>query len=76
MWHGVVEVLAVLAAAAIVWTLAVILKAHVAYCSERAYPVPGLPLVGNTLGLARHGASFIHKCRLQVHAYPRGDALS
>ena len=69
MWHGVVGALGMLAAATIGWMLVIAMKAgaDVASGNLRAYQVPGLPFIGNTLGLARHGASFIHNCRLQVH---------
>ena len=30
--------------------------------------VPGLPIIGNVHQLARHGAAFIHSCRMQVSA--------
>ena len=36
------------------------------YKWKGAPQIPGLPLVGNTLSLARHGAAFIHMCRMQV----------
>ncbi|CAL5225964.1 g8766 [Coccomyxa viridis] len=70
MWHGVIEAMAMLAAAALIWTLARFRTVPVSSGRKRAPQVPGLPLIGNTLGLARHGASFIHKCRLQY-----GDAF-
>lgn len=36
---------------------------------DRAAPVVGgLPLIGNTISLALHGAKFVHRCRLEVCA--------
>lgn len=33
---------------------------------QQAPLVPGLPLLGNTISLATHGAGFIHQCRRLV----------
>ena len=67
MWHRAIEALAMLAAAAVLWMLAKARKALTTFGHGRASQIPGLPLIGNTLALARHGASYIHKCRLQVY---------
>ena len=66
MWHGVMEALGMLAAAAILWMLAGARMTSKTSCHEMPLQVPGLPLIGNTFGLAKSGASFIHNCRLQV----------
>lgn len=66
MWPGVVQALGMLAIAAFLWMLASARMTSMTSAHERAVQVPGLPLIGNTLGLAKSGASFIRKCRLQV----------